>query len=483
MLKHWSIRNFKAFTDLRPIEFSMVNVLAGANSSGKSTLIQSILLLKQTLQYGAEDRPISLNGPLLRMGSFNDVRNFSTEAETLQIGLDLEINDYEMSATGNPLWSRSSNYSFQVPGSEKWEKITLALLYGTPYPTLLNDAHVQERNRNPDLVHTTLSMFGRVDDRDTYRLFSFEKNYDGRWPYDIETDGDSAIEMIDNRPDGSIAGGFISFFLPSFTVVNFNQTEAEISTLIEALFQSSSSTMLGGLRSLFDDNLSDKIVSVINEWLTAHGAEPFPADSELVSVSDARAKLRPFVRPKLFADLLKEPLEVPDAVVTDIALLKETIRAAAIADRGVEFRYAGSRSAAIEYGNNYITEFFKFGIRYLGPLRDSPRPVYQPEALESTTDVGYRGEHTAAVFEINKYNLVGYHLPPDVSSEADYVGLAQSDTKPLEGAAASWLQLTCHCEFPPGWIRVRPIKGRTNEEAEIYGRADYCSAEGAGGRR
>ncbi|NKM66466.1 hypothetical protein GFL82_00005, partial [Rhizobium laguerreae] len=27
--------------------------------------------------------------------------------------------------------------------------------------------------------------------------------------------------------------------------------------------------------------------------------------------------------------------------------------------------------------------------------------------------------------------------------------------------------LTCHCEFPPGWIRVRPIKGRTNEEAEI----------------
>ncbi|WP_409994995.1 exopolysaccharide production repressor protein [Rhizobium leguminosarum] len=43
--------------------------------------------------------------------------------------------------------------------------------------------------------------------------------------------------------------------------------------------------------------------------------------------------------------------------------------------------------------------------------------------------------------------------------------------------------MTCHCEFPPGWIRVRPIKGRTNEEAEIYGRADYCSAEGAGGRR
>ncbi|MBO0132236.1 hypothetical protein [Agrobacterium burrii] len=43
--------------------------------------------------------------------------------------------------------------------------------------------------------------------------------------------------------------------------------------------------------------------------------------------------------------------------------------------------------------------------------------------------------------------------------------------------------VTCHCEFPPDWIRVRSIKGRTNEEAEIYGRADYCGAEGAGGWR
>ncbi|WP_223569183.1 hypothetical protein, partial [Agrobacterium tumefaciens] len=45
------------------------------------------------------------------------------------------------------------------------------------------------------------------------------------------------------------------------------------------------------------------------------------------------------------------------------------------------------------------------------------------------------------------------------------------------------LVVTCHCEFPPEWIRVRPIKGRTHEEAAIYGRADYCGVEGAGGWR
>ncbi|WP_236736250.1 hypothetical protein [Agrobacterium tumefaciens] len=53
-----------------------------------------------------------------------------------------------------------------------------------------------------------------------------------------------------------------------------------------------------------------------------------------------------------------------------------------------------------------------------------------------------------------------------------------------EGEKSKSVQaLTCHCEFPPEWIRVRPIKGRTHEEAAIYGRADYCGVEGAGGWR
>ncbi|WP_222373638.1 hypothetical protein, partial [Rhizobium leguminosarum] len=69
------------------------------------------------------------------------------------------------------------------------------------------------------------------------------------------------------------------------------------------------------------------------------------------------------------------------------------------------------------------------------------------------------------------------------------VGHLASGTKSSKGIASSRVEetqrdeplVTCHCEFPPEWIRVRPIKGRTNEEAAIYGRADYCGAEGAGG--
>jgi hypothetical protein len=39
--------------------------------------------------------------------------------------------------------------------------------------------------------------------------------------------------------------------------------------------------------------------------------------------------------------------------------------------------------------------------------------------------------------------------------------------------------VTCHQEFPPEWIRVRPIEDGLMKT--IYGRADYRSVEGAGG--
>ena len=38
--------------------------------------------------------------------------------------------------------------------------------------------------------------------------------------------------------------------------------------------------------------------------------------------------------------------------------------------------------------------------------------MYQLEALESTTDVGYRGEHTAAILELNSTQRVTYLKPP-----------------------------------------------------------------------
>ena len=66
MLKSIGLENFKAFEKLKDIEFHPVTVFCGTNSSGKSTLIKSMLLLKQTLEKG--QRGFAFNGAYVKLG-------------------------------------------------------------------------------------------------------------------------------------------------------------------------------------------------------------------------------------------------------------------------------------------------------------------------------------------------------------------------------------------------------------------------------
>ncbi len=71
------LTNFKAWEDTGEIALKPVTMLLGTNSSGKSTLIQSLLLLKQTVR--SPDRSVHLNlggdevNDLFNFGDFDDV--------------------------------------------------------------------------------------------------------------------------------------------------------------------------------------------------------------------------------------------------------------------------------------------------------------------------------------------------------------------------------------------------------------------------
>lgn len=75
------LTNFKAWQDTGDISLKPVSMLLGTNSSGKSTLIQSLLLLKQTVQ--SPDRSIHLN---LGGDEINDLFNFGDFENLLRQG-------------------------------------------------------------------------------------------------------------------------------------------------------------------------------------------------------------------------------------------------------------------------------------------------------------------------------------------------------------------------------------------------------------
>lgn len=97
-----TIEGFKSIRSEKTLHLSALNILAGANSAGKSSFMQPLLLLKQTMEASYDPGPLLINGPNvkftenLQMFSKPDARKplrigFSMkEGESLQLSFDLD---------------------------------------------------------------------------------------------------------------------------------------------------------------------------------------------------------------------------------------------------------------------------------------------------------------------------------------------------------------------------------------------------------
>jgi predicted ATPase len=68
-----SIGNFKSIGSLAHYRMRPLTILSGTNSSGKSSFIQLLLLLKQTFEIDSAQHQLYLEGNLIRVGSYLDI--------------------------------------------------------------------------------------------------------------------------------------------------------------------------------------------------------------------------------------------------------------------------------------------------------------------------------------------------------------------------------------------------------------------------
>src|SRR5688500_12915806 len=64
-----SVQGFKSLYEKAEVEIRPLTILAGANSSGKSSIMQPLLLMKQTLESEYDSQAILLNGALVNFTS------------------------------------------------------------------------------------------------------------------------------------------------------------------------------------------------------------------------------------------------------------------------------------------------------------------------------------------------------------------------------------------------------------------------------
>lgn len=92
-VRAFSVAGYKSIGELQRAEIRPLTLLAGANSGGKSSLIQPILLLKQTLEAPYDPGSLLLDGPNVHLTSTDQFLSKCSEhgfENKLQIGFEFE---------------------------------------------------------------------------------------------------------------------------------------------------------------------------------------------------------------------------------------------------------------------------------------------------------------------------------------------------------------------------------------------------------
>lgn len=92
-IKELHVCGYKSIVDPLKLELRNLTVIAGSNSSGKSSALQPLLLLKQTIESSYETSALRLDGPLVKFSSSAEMfakLNMRQQADEITIGIAID---------------------------------------------------------------------------------------------------------------------------------------------------------------------------------------------------------------------------------------------------------------------------------------------------------------------------------------------------------------------------------------------------------
>ena len=97
MLTEYRLSNFKAFAGPETIPIRPITLIFGPNSSGKSSIFQSILCLKQTLEEAVNPETRLLQkGTLVDLGSYTDFIHGHQSDNNLEVGATFALDALDL---------------------------------------------------------------------------------------------------------------------------------------------------------------------------------------------------------------------------------------------------------------------------------------------------------------------------------------------------------------------------------------------------
>ena len=122
MIKVLGIRKFKSIKEMK-LDCGNITLLIGTNSSGKSTVLQGLLLVAQNTE-----KSCGLNGELTSLGSFDENRCIYEKKDKITISIEDETNRVELSLLQNI--EKEQDLELRKTGEgDKWKALLTQMDY------------------------------------------------------------------------------------------------------------------------------------------------------------------------------------------------------------------------------------------------------------------------------------------------------------------------------------------------------------------
>lgn len=132
MLKRMKLKNFKCWEDTSDIVMSPLTLFFGTNSSGKSSIGQFLMLLKQTVESSDRRNVLNTSGKDLpvELGTFNDLLHNRDSNNVLEFSYSWEVSDYGYLINGkNPHIKRILNFEAKISQGSNRQPLLKEFMY------------------------------------------------------------------------------------------------------------------------------------------------------------------------------------------------------------------------------------------------------------------------------------------------------------------------------------------------------------------
>ena len=425
MIKEWKLDNFKSINKENDLEFRPLTIFTGANSSGKSTILQSILLVTQTLQSPIASRSILLNGWFKKFGSYSDVVYKRDAEKNIRIGFILQNNDDD---TRNDYYLRyhfGENINrvqcdFEVSSDGKDECLQPVLEHTRIEATL-------GKNKTEKVITASIEKVKERTEEEQKAIASSGTKFQPLdFTYSLITNSRDSLGYYGMEDNWKILGINLYHFLPNYLITYSSYKDQMKRVLKECL--------MSGRRYYRESREENKrIMSIIADRVYAtvddiYKEKKFRDAEEFEKARDSIKKRITISKIENILSLGTLAGNEKEKYVNHIVEALDNLPVQYVTERMPLFYMPGVE---------VIRDFFGERIKYLGPLREEPRSLYPLENNGSTFDLGLKGENTAAVFENNKTRRVKYINPKYF--EDGIVGRLKPEECSLSEAINAWL--------------------------------------------